>query len=107
MNTSIAWMMLVTAGLLEPAWVYLLARSDGLKSFNIPVAVLVIALEFSFFSIASRYLPTTMAYGIWVSVGAIGVFLLSWNCFGETINWFKAISLFLIISGVVGLKYSA
>lgn len=56
---------------------------------------------------ALRSLDVGVAYAVWAGMGtfliaAIGVF-----AFGETMSWFRAASMLLIIAGVAGLHLSS
>ena len=61
----------------------------------------------SFYSLsqAVKFLPIGLAYAIWTGIGAIGVTFVGIFFLGETLSFLKLSCIFLIILGIVGLKF--
>ncbi|EOX1529000.1 multidrug efflux SMR transporter [Vibrio cholerae] len=103
-----AWLILFLAGICEIAWAIGLKYSEGFSKLLASVATLsALVISFVLLGIALRTLPLGVAYGIWVGIGAVGTALAAAFLFGETLTLIKLISLFLIVSGIAGLKMSA
>ncbi|AEA78467.1 multidrug efflux SMR transporter [Vibrio cholerae] len=103
-----AWLILFLAGICEIAWAIGLKYSEGFSKPLASVATLsALVISFVLLGIALRTLPLGVAYGIWVGIGAVGTALAAAFLFGETLTLIKLISLFLIVSGIAGLKMSA
>ncbi|PKN52067.1 MAG: quaternary ammonium compound-resistance protein SugE [Deltaproteobacteria bacterium HGW-Deltaproteobacteria-13] len=100
-----AWFYLVLAGLFECAWAIGLKYTDGFTKL-IPslFTVLAMALSFWLLSTAMKTIPIGTAYAVWTGVGAVAVAILGMILFGESRDIMRVICLFLIISGIVGLK---
>lgn len=103
-----AWLILFLAGICEIAWAIGLKYNEGFSKPLASVATLsALVISFVLLGIALRTLPLGVAYGIWVGIGAVGTALAAAFLFGETLTLIKLISLFLIVSGIAGLKMSA
>ncbi|EII5640812.1 MULTISPECIES: DMT family transporter [Vibrio] len=103
-----AWLILFLAGICEIAWAIGLKYSEGFSKPLASVATLsALVISFVLLGIALRTLPLGVAYGIWGGIGAVGTALAAAFLFGETLTLIKLISLFLIVSGIAGLKMSA
>ncbi|EGR2463030.1 multidrug efflux SMR transporter [Vibrio cholerae] len=103
-----AWLILLLAGICEIAWAIGLKYSEGFSKPLASFATLsALVISFVLLGIALRTLPLGVAYGIWVGIGAVGTALAAAFLFGETLTLIKLISLFLIVSGIAGLKMSA
>ncbi|NMH60337.1 DMT family transporter [Alteromonas ponticola] len=102
------WLLLVFAGLLEVVWAIGLKYTDGFSK-PVPSVITVAAMvaSFYFLSIAMRTIPLSIAYTVWVGIGMVGAVIVGVFVFKETLSMVKAISLLLIIAGIVGLKLSS
>jgi quaternary ammonium compound-resistance protein SugE len=94
-----AWLVLVTSGVLEAVWATAMDRSDGFSRL-LPSVIFVVSLLFSMagLAFAMRSLPTGTSYAVWVGVGAVltvGYAMLTGD---ETASPVKV----LLIAGVVG-----
>ncbi len=56
--------------------------------------------------IAARTIQLSIAYTVWVGIGAIGAFLGGLFLFGEKVNFFQIVCLVLVVLGIIGLKVS-
>ncbi len=68
-----AWMFLIVAGLLEVAWASLL---DATKGFTKPAPtagfLATLAASMYLLSLATRTIPISIGYAIWVGIGLVG-----------------------------------
>ena len=101
-----AWFCLLMAGLLEVVWAMGLKYSDSFTRFWPSVATLVaIAASFSFLSLALKSVPFGTAYAIWTGLGALGTLIVGILLFGESADAARLGCVFLIVIGIVGLKF--
>ncbi|HEX6979988.1 MAG TPA: multidrug efflux SMR transporter [Alphaproteobacteria bacterium] len=102
-----AWIMLLTAGLLEIAWAISLKEAGGWTRFWPSVLAAGSAiLSFVMLSYALKTLPVGTAYAIWVGIGAAGVACMGIMLFGENASLPRLLCIGLIVVGIVGLKLS-
>ncbi len=100
-----AWVYLVVAGLFECGWAIGLKYTDGFtKLMPSLLTVAAMAISFWLLAIAMKTIPVATAYAVWTGIGAIGVAILGMLLLGESRDIMRIISLFLIVSGIVGLK---
>ncbi|MEH1102487.1 DMT family transporter [Micromonospora sp. CPCC 205561] len=101
-----AWLVLVISGLLETAWAIALDRSAGFTRL-VPSLVFVVTLVLSMAGLAYalREIPVGTGYVVWVGIGAVGTALVGMFALGEPASLPRIASLFLVIAGVVGLKF--
>ncbi len=102
-----AWLLLVSAGLLETVWATALKHSDGLARLA-PAAVAIVAAVASFALLAAALarLPVGTAYAVWVGIGAAGVAIAGVVAFGDDLTLARVAFVALIVAGVVGLRVS-
>lgn len=100
-----AWVYLTVAGMFEIVWAVGLKYSAG---FSKPVASLLtvaaMAMSIWLLSIAMKTIPIGTAYAVWTGIGAVGVAILGMILFGESREILRVACLFLIITGIIGLK---
>ncbi len=100
-----AWIYLLIAGLFEVVWAVSLKGIEGFsKPMPIIITIVGMIISFYFLSLALKSLPIGTAYAIWTGIGAVGVAIYGIIFLGESANFFRIICLFLIVSGIVGLK---
>lgn len=101
-----AWIVLVLSGLLETAWAVSLDHSQG---FSRPLPSLVFAvtlvLSMAGLAYALRQIPVGTGYAVWVGIGAVGTALVGMLALNESTSLPRIACLFLVIAGVVGLKF--
>jgi small multidrug resistance pump len=78
------------AGFTDPLWSLVVVSGYGLSIWLLAVVV--------------RSIPVSVAYAVWAGVGTAVVAVIGYAFLGESMNWFKAGSLALIVLGVVGLN---
>ncbi len=100
-----SWILVVLSGLLEAGWAIGLKASDG---FTRPLPTLLTLLgmlaSFAMLTIAARSIPIGTAYAVWVGIGALGAVILGVIVYGEAMTVGRALSLLLVLVGIVGLK---
>lgn len=102
-----AWMYLFVAGLLETGWAIGLKFSNG-WSKPIPSALTVTSMVLSLMllSQALKSLPISLAYAVWVGIGAVGVAIIGMIFLGESASPLKIACIALISLGIIGLKFT-
>ena len=103
-----SWLYLILAIVLEVAGTTAMKISDGFTKTVPSIAMVVFyLLSLTALTFALKKIDMSVAYAIWAGVGvalitAIGVFY-----FKEPLTLIKAVSVILIIAGVVGLHLSS
>jgi len=77
MTTSVAWALLIVAGLFEVAWAVGLKYTAGF-SRPLPTILTVAAMVVSMglLGLVSRHLPIGTAYAVWTGIGVFGTAVL-------------------------------
>ena len=101
------WLFLLGAGFFEICWAITLKLSDGYKHLiptllTIPLALLSAGL----LAMAMRMIPMSVAYMIWVGIGAAGVAVIGFFYFGDRLSALQYVCIGLIVLGIIGLKLS-
>lgn len=65
------------------------------------------ALSIWLLAVVVRSIPVGIAYAVWAGLGTASVALIGFLWLGEPMSWLKALSLALIVLGVVGLNLVA
>ena len=105
MEQKLAWAALLAAGICEVAWAVGLKYAEGFTRL-MPSAISIFFMVASvlLLSYALRSLPLGMAYAIWTGIGAVGTAIVSTLLFQEAMAVGKAVSMAMIVIGIVGLK---
>ena len=99
------WIYLLIAGLFEIQWAICLKYSQGFTQLMPTILTLVgMITGFYFLSLALKKLPLGTVYAIWTGIGTIGTVIFGIILFKEPINITRIFCIFLIISGIIGLK---
>ena len=103
-----AWVFLVTAGLLEIVWAYFMKQSEGFSRL-VPSVLTMVAMiaSFGLLSLAMRSLPLGTSYTIWTGIGAVGAFAVGILVLGESSNPMRLAAAALIISGLILMQLSS
>ncbi len=100
-----AWLFLLIAGLLEIVFATLIVASKGFTRPLVTICIIVVAvLSLYCLSQAAKTLPIGTAYAVWTGIGAAGTAIIGIFFMREPTNFFRMVSLLLIVSGVIGLK---
>ena len=100
-----AWLLLMTAGLLEVGWAIGLKYTEGFTRlwpsfFTLASMVLSVVL----LGIAMKSLPVGTSYAVWVGIGAVGTAILGIVLFAHPATAGRLASLGLVLAGIIGLK---
>ena len=103
-----AWMFLLTAGLLEIVWAFTMKLSQGFTR-GAPTAVTVLAMlaSFALLSISMKTLPLGTAYTVWTGIGAVGAFVVGVVVLGEPLTIGRVLAAALIVAGLSLMKLSS
>ena len=105
LSPTLAWLVLVLAGLCEVVWAVGLKYTDGF-SRPLPSAITLAAMVISISLLAwsLKTLPVGTAYAAWTGIGAVGTAILGMFLFGESREAARWVCIGLIVAGIVGLK---
>lgn len=102
------WILLFLAGLFEIAWAFGLKETDGFTRLLPTLGTLVaLLLSVGLLGLAARSLPLSTAYVVWTGIGALGTVIGGILLGTEPVNFARLLCLALIVTGVLGLKFSA
>src|SRR4029453_16378889 len=105
---SVAWTLLIVAGLLEVVWAVGLKYTEGFTRL-LPSAVTLTAMLLSIVLLARalRTIPVGTGYGVGPGLGGGGTALVGFLLPGEPKDSGRLIALGAIICGIVGLKLAS
>ncbi len=105
---SMAWLVLVIAGLLEVVWSLGLKYTHGFTR-PLPSAITGAAIVGSMLLLgwAARHLPIGTAYAVWVGIGVTGAAIGGVVLFDEPMSFLRVVFLALLVVSIVGLKMTA
>ncbi|MBX2996304.1 MAG: quaternary ammonium compound efflux SMR transporter SugE [Bdellovibrionaceae bacterium] len=105
MSTSVAWVLLFFAGLLEICWAVGLKYTAGFTKLVPSIFTLTtLAASMVLLAKSSQVLPIGTAYGVWVGIGALGAAILGIALFDESASPLRLFFLALLLVAIVGLK---
>jgi len=105
MSQSLAWLALITAGLLDVAWAISMKYAEGYTKLAWTLLSLALLAAFVFLlGRALRVLEVGIAYTVWTGIGAVGTLLMGVWLFGEALNPAKIAGIALVMGGIVALK---
>lgn len=105
-TATLAWILLIAAGLLEIVWAIALKQSDGFsRLWPSVLGLTTAAISFALLTFALKDLPAGTAYAVWVGIGALGVAAVGILVLGESASPARLGCLLLILLGVVGLRF--
>lgn len=101
---TVAWIILIAAGLLEIVWATALKHANGFRRLWPSVVGLTAAwVSFVMLGVALRSLPVGTAYAIWVGIGTLGVAFVGILALDEPATPARLVFLAVIMVGVIGL----
>jgi len=107
MSTSLAWLALITAGLLDVAWAISMKYAEGYTRVGWSLVSLALLAAFVFLlGRALQILQVGTAYAVWTGIGAVGTLLMGVVLFGETLSPVKISGIALVLTGIVALKFA-
>jgi quaternary ammonium compound-resistance protein SugE len=99
------WLFLFAAGVFEILWALSLRLSDGYTKLGPTLATIPLALlSTGLLAMAMRNIPMSVAYSLWLGMGVVGVVVLGYFMFRETITPWHLLCIGLILAGMAGLK---
>jgi quaternary ammonium compound-resistance protein SugE len=105
MSPQIAWVALVTAGILDVCWAIAMKYADGYTKVGWSIVSLALLAAFVFLlGRALQVLEIGVAYTVWTGVGAVGTLTMAVLLFGEALNPVKIAGIVLVMIGIVALK---
>lgn len=105
MSPTLAWMALITAGLLDVGWAVSMKYAEGYTRPGWTLVSLVFLAAFVFLlGRALQALEVGIAYMVWTGIGAVGTLVMGVVLFGEALNVVKIGGIALVLAGIVTLK---
>lgn len=103
---SMRWVALIGSALFEAVWAIALDNSNGLSEL-VPTLIFLVGLATSLggLAYAMKSIPVSIAYAIWVGIGAGTTVIASMLMGLETFSILKLVFIAGIIGSVIGLKY--
>lgn len=104
---NIAWICLIISGLSELVWSYFMKLSNGFTVL-LPSLITIAVLAAGFFILAKAVdeFGIGMTYSVFTGIGVVGTTLVGIFALHEGVGVLKAVSLMLLVSGIIGLKLS-
>ncbi|MEY3808663.1 MAG: hypothetical protein RI893_1639 [Pseudomonadota bacterium] len=100
-----AWLFLFSAGIAEIAFALSLKYNQGFtKLYPSIITMISGGISFYLLVLAIKTLPLGTAYAVWTGMGAVGVALLGIFLFKESADWYRLLSITLVVAGIIGLK---
>jgi quaternary ammonium compound-resistance protein SugE len=104
---SVAWFLVVVAGLLETGFAVMLKQSHGFTRLVPTILFAVFALgSFGLLTVALKSLDVGPAYAVWTGIGAGGTVIVGMIWLNEAVTVLKLVSVVLVLAGVIGLQLS-
>jgi quaternary ammonium compound-resistance protein SugE len=107
--SSVAWVLLFVAGLMEPCWVTGMKLSCGFKKPFWTAATLA-SLFASMYLLAVAIdmgLPVGTAYAVWTGIGAVGALVIGALFFKDKVTRLTVFFIFLMVVGIAGVQMTA
>jgi quaternary ammonium compound-resistance protein SugE len=103
--SSLPWLWLAAAGVLEVVWVVLLKRADGFSRLGYGALCLAaMAASVWCMSQSLRTLPMGTVYAVWTGLGTAGALFWGIAMEGEPLTVLRIVCVCLILAGVAGLR---
>ena len=105
MSTSLAWLALIAAGLLDVAWAVSMKYTQGYTRVGWSLVSLVLLGAFAFlFGRALQSLSVGTAYAVWTGIGAVGAVMMGVMLFGERLDPLRVGGIACVLIGIVALR---
>jgi quaternary ammonium compound-resistance protein SugE len=101
----LAWLLLISAGLIEVIFALSLKYNQGFTRL-VPSVITLVSGGLSLYLLmaAIKFLPVGTAYAVWTGMGAVGVAICGIVLFKESTEFYRLVSIALVIVGIIGLK---
>lgn len=96
------WLQVGIASIFEVGWVIGIKHATTVLEWT--VTVIAIIVSFYLMINASRKLPVGTVYAVFVGLGTVGTVVADIILFGQPVVLIKIILIFVLLTGVVGLK---
>ena len=101
----VAMLLLLAAIAIEVIATSLLPKADGFRDPGWTLTVMAgYTLSIWLLTVVVRTIPVSVSYAIWSGLGTAAVAVVGYLWLGESMGALKAVSLALIVVGVVGLN---
>lgn len=104
-RANFSWILIIAGAVVEIFWV------SGLKHADTPLfyglTILGVIFSFSSMIIACKHIEVSVAYAVFVGIGAGGVVLAEMLFFNEPFSAIKVSLIAVLILAVIGLKFSS
>ena len=97
-----AWLLVIIGACFEVCWVIGLKHAENITEWT--ATVICIITSFTSMIAAGRKLPIGTVYAVFVGLGTAGTILTDVIFFREELSMLKALFLFLLLIGIIGLK---
>lgn len=103
MSKNLAWLLIIIGGICEIFWVSGLKYADtlGLQALT----GFGICISFVCMLLAIRVIEISVAYSVFVGIGAAGIVLAEIVVFGIPASWLKITLIVVLMCAVIGLKF--
>ena len=106
--SSLAWLILLAAGVLEIVWSVSMKASDGFAKLHYTALTIAAAwLSFWLLGLSLKVLPVGTAYAVWTGIGAVGATVLGILLFKEPTSAARVGCISLIVLGILGLRFTS
>jgi small multidrug resistance pump len=100
-----AFLLLGFAIVIEVGATALLPKAEGFTNPGWAAVVLAgYGVSIWMLTVVVKQMPVSVAYAVWAGAGTALVALVGLLFLGEHLSWIKAVSLAMIVAGVVGLN---
>jgi quaternary ammonium compound-resistance protein SugE len=104
----VAWIAVITAGVLEVGFATMLKLSNGFTKIWPSIGFLFFAAgSFSLLSWSLKALPVGTAYAVWTGIGAAGTAILGMVLFKDPVSIARITAIAFIVAGVILLNFSS
>ena len=105
---SMAWIAVITAGVLEVGFATMLKLSNNFTKIWPSIGFLIFASgSFSLLAWSLKVLPIGTAYAVWTGIGAAGTAILGMVFFKDPVSIARITAIVFIITGVILLNFSS
>ena len=102
-----AWFWIFVASIFEISWAVGLKYSQGFTQLKASVfTIIAMILSYVFLSLGAKELPIGTAYAVWTGIGAVGTAAYGILFFNEPKDFLRVAFIFLIVIGIVGLRFT-
>lgn len=100
------WIYLILAGIMEVGWAVGLKFTEGFTQL-IPSIITAgfMILSLYLLSLALKSITIGTGYAIWTGIGAMGTAVIGMMILGDSKEIGRIACIFLVIAGIIGLKF--